>query len=539
MPSWFAGLSLHAAAKRLRPAGGAVCSLDRRPAPCLASAVTSNCGAPALARAPHPRAETGIDPALINAALRELPDGVVWVDAAGIVVLINDVARALFGRARVGGHLSECVHEYGIQRDDGKPMLAAEIPLARALFRRERVVDEHCRIRRPNGNLVDVLATATPLDDGQGVPVGAMLVLRQMLPSQRAEGAQGRDERRFQALAAATAQMVWFTDAAGVVTVDSPSWRAFTGQSWEEYAGYGWLNAVHEEDRARAQQAWLAAVEARASYEVEYRTRRHDGVYRWMVARGTPVIDARGHISEWIGCNWDVHAIKDAERELGRTVEFQQMLLAIVGHDLRNPLNVISMGASLLSSDGSPSVRRTGERLARAAARASQITSLLLDLAEAELGRGLTLHREAVDLASIAKEVVAEHVGTAPGRDIVLSTSGDARANADPGRVAQLLANLIGNALHHGTPGTSISLSVQGGPDAIELAVENTAEEIPKLRREQLFKPFAGSTAPASDRRNLGLGLYIVKVIAEAHRGTVHVDWARGRVVFSARFPRT
>jgi PAS domain S-box-containing protein len=97
--------------------------------------------------------------------------------------------------------------------------------------------------------------------------------------------------------------MVWSTDASGVVTVDAPSWRAFTGQTWEEYRGYGWLDAVHEDDRTRARAAWLAAVASRTSYEVEYRTRRHDGEFRWTVARGTPVLDRDGQIVEWIGCN--------------------------------------------------------------------------------------------------------------------------------------------------------------------------------------------------------------------------------------------
>jgi PAS domain S-box-containing protein len=492
-----------------------------------------------ITKEPAPGPEIGASPALVNAALRRFPEGIVWADARGIVVLLNDVARALFGRAHVGSHITECVDKYGgIQHPDGTPMRREELPLARALLQRERVLDEPCRVRRPNGSLVEVLATATPLDDERGKSVGAMLVIREAsaTPSAPPRGNGTTQERRFQALVSATAQMVWTTDAAGLVAIDSPSWRAFTGQAWEEYAGYGWLDAIHAEDRPRARAAWLAAVESRASYEVEYRTRRHDGVYRWTVARGTPVVDREGLIAEWIGCNWDIDSLKQAERELEHVVEFQQMLLAIVGHDLRNPLSTILMGAAMLQAESdSPAVHRTAERMARAAMRAGQLSSLLLDLAEAKLGRGLTLHPEAVDVVGVARDVIAEQEGAVPGRAIVFSSSGDATAHADPARIAQIFANLIGNAFHHGKPGTDILVSVRGEGDAIEIMVENAGDEIPKERRDKLFAPFGGSSAPPSKRRNLGLGLYIVKLIAEAHGGDVVLESGGGRVVFRVR----
>jgi PAS domain S-box-containing protein len=479
--------------------------------------------------------EPAFNPALVNAALRRVPEPIVWVDAKGIVVLINDAARALFGRAFVGGHITQCVDEYGIQRPDGTPMQPEEIPLARALLRRERVVDEPCRVRRPNGRVIEVLATATALDDELGRSVGAMLVLReaQTSPSAPVPTNGAADERRFQALVAATAQMVWYTNSQGLCTEDAPSWRAFTGQSWEEYAGYGWLDAVHEDDRERARAAWFRAVESRTSYEVEYRTRRHDGVYRWTVARGTPVLDRQGEIVEWIGCNWDIDPIKKAERDLAHVVEFQQMLLAIVGHDLRSPLSTITMGAAMLQTEGeSPTVRRAAERMARAAMRASQLSGLLLDLAEVKLGRGLTLHREEVDVVRLAKDVITEHESSVPGRAIVFTSSGETTALVDPARIGQIFANLIGNAFHHGKPGTDIDVSVRGGEDALEITVANEGDEIPEDRRERLFSPFGGSTAPPSKRRNLGLGLYIVKLIAEAHGGGVDFESRGGRVVF-------
>ncbi|AKV00672.1 PAS/Protein phosphatase 2C-like [Labilithrix luteola] len=185
-----------------------------------------------------------MDTSLVNAAFRRTPNGVVLVDARGVVVLVNDAARMILGRADIGGHLSRCVPAtYGIDRDDGTTLPLEETAIARALFRRERVVDEPYRVRRQNGRIVHVRATATPLDDADGRSVGAMVVLRVVDEEspRREERTRVVAERRFEALIKATAQVVWTTNATGLVVVDSLPWRAYTGQTFEDYRGYGWL----------------------------------------------------------------------------------------------------------------------------------------------------------------------------------------------------------------------------------------------------------------------------------------------------------
>jgi PAS domain S-box-containing protein len=128
--------------------------------------------------------------------------------------------------------------------------------------------------------------------------------------------ALARSERRFRSLVEATAQMVWTTTAAGEVHEDSPSWRAFTGQTQNEAKGMGWLEAVHPEDRARAREAWQHAMAQRSAYDVEVRVRRADGSYAHTVARGTPILSETGEIEEWIGCNLDISDRVRAEESL-------------------------------------------------------------------------------------------------------------------------------------------------------------------------------------------------------------------------------
>jgi PAS domain S-box-containing protein len=206
----------------------------------------------------------------------------------------------------------------------GAPFVVSEVPAA---FDRGRGVE-------PGWFAFSI----TPVREQEAV-TGLMCVAVEITEQVRARGAVeaaaralGRSERRFRSLVEATSQMVWTTTPAGEVVEDSPSWRAFTGQSYDEWKGYGWLNAVHPDDRARAEQAWRGAVAARAKYEVEYRVRRPDGSWAHTLARGTPVLGDAGEIEEWIGLNLDItdrleaeRAARDSDRRLRLALEAGRM----------------------------------------------------------------------------------------------------------------------------------------------------------------------------------------------------------------------
>ena len=133
-------------------------------------------------------------------------------------------------------------------------------------------------------------------------------------------------EARYRALVEAMASVVWRTDAAGLVG-DMPDWRAITGQSVAEVRGWGWLDAVHPEDRGPTRDAWLRAVEGGAVYETEYRTRTRDGAWRWYAVRGVPVRDADGTAREWVGVCIDIDERKRAEAELRESEERYRTLV--------------------------------------------------------------------------------------------------------------------------------------------------------------------------------------------------------------------
>lgn len=130
------------------------------------------------------------------------------------------------------------------------------------------------------------------------------------------EGAARESETRHRLLIGTWAQAVWETDAAGVVTADSPTWRAYTGQTVDEWLGYGWLDAIHPDDRAYAERQWREAVADRQIVNAEFRLRAPDGGWRWTNVLATPVINEMGTIEKWAGINIDIDARKRAEAAL-------------------------------------------------------------------------------------------------------------------------------------------------------------------------------------------------------------------------------
>lgn len=128
-------------------------------------------------------------------------------------------------------------------------------------------------------------------------------------------------EIRHRLLIESWTQAVWETDAAGVVVTDSPSWRAYTGQSLKEWLGYGWLDAIHPGDRAYAERQWREAMAARSPVNAEFRLRAPDGGWRWTNVRAAPVLDPHGSVEKWVGMNIDIDARKRAEAAVRESEE--------------------------------------------------------------------------------------------------------------------------------------------------------------------------------------------------------------------------
>lgn len=219
---------------------------------------------------------------------------------------------------------------------------------------------------------------------------------------------------------------------------------------------------------------------------------------------------------------------------------FAEQMIGIVSHDLRNPLSAITMATALLLNGELPqSQRNVATRISRSAERAARLIADLLDFTQARLGRGLAIAKRPIDLHSTISETVDELRHVYPQRRIDHVRSGEGPCFADADRLAQLVGNLVSNAVTHGDSARSVTVSSTIEPSAFVVAVHNEGAPIPPEAQATIFEAMTrGANAPASGR-SVGLGLFIVREIAKAHAGsaTVESNAAHG-TTFRVTLPR-
>jgi PAS domain S-box-containing protein len=237
----------------------------------------------------------------------------------------------------------------------------------------------------------------------------------------------------------------------------------------------------------------------------------------------------------------DAGARTRAAAEAAQRADFEEKLIGIVSHDLRNPLNVIALGTDALSRMTlEPRAVKTILRIRASADSATRLVNDLLDFTQARLGSGIPVRREPVDLCQVVQNVLDELMPAHPERTVKAVTSGDAHGEWDADRIAQALTNLASNALNYGAATGTVTVHMIGEPDCVTLAVHNTGTPIPPLLLPVLFEPLRRGTARVDKSgRSVGLGLYIVKHIVDAHGGTLSVQSSASEgTTFSLRLPR-
>ena len=201
---------------------------------------------------------------------------------------------------------------------DDQPRIRQIIETAR---RKRGEYDAEFRILLPSGEVRWAVARGIVTDSTPERSLSLIGVTWDTTDRKRAEDRLRVSEERFRSLVEATAAIVWSTSETGRFTAPQPSWSAFTGQSFEELKGTGWIDAIHPDDRPHTAEAWRAARAGRTVYKAEHRLRRHDGVYRDMLVRAVPLLDGNGAVQEWVGVHTDITTRRRAEEALRETEE--------------------------------------------------------------------------------------------------------------------------------------------------------------------------------------------------------------------------
>ena len=339
-------------------------------------------------------------------------------------------------------------------------------------------------------------------------------------------------EARYRSFVTASTQLVWTTDAQGLVAEDMPSWRDFTGQSFEQIQGWGWAGVLHPDDRQRTVAVWSEAVATRSHYAVEYRVRRHDGQYRWLSVRGVPV-ESGGFVREWIGACTDITDLKNAEEEtrrmreeLARVDRVARMgeLTSSLAHELNQPLTAILSNAQ--------AARRF---LASEAPDLDQFREILDDIIQDDKRAGEVIHRlrlmiqkgkqepETFRLNNAIREVVKLLHSEAVGRNATIKldlAAGEPTVRAGRVEVQQVMVNLLINAMDavRDVPPDRREILVCTRMDkgAVVVSVRDRGCGLPLPDVAGIFEPFF-TTKPTG----LGMGLAICRRMIEAHGGRI------------------
>ena len=321
----------------------------------------------------------------------------------------------------------------------------------------------------------------------------------------------------------------------------------------EQIRGWGWLDAIHPDDREETARTWSEAVAKGSPYEVRHRLRRHDGEYRYMLARGVPLFDQDGAVFEWVGVHADIddqeraiEAMRHAKEAAEAATRAKGEFLANMSHEIRTPMNgIVGMTELALKTDLTARQREYLGVVRSSADALLTVINDILDFSKIEAGKlqldpvpfplrdavtdtlralALRAHEKGLELACrIAPEVPYSVIG-------------------DPGRLRQVLVNLVGNAIKFTERG-EVVISVEAeGPDGLRFSVADTGIGIPIDKRAAIFNPFEqvdGSTTRKYG--GTGLGLSISNRLVELMDGRIWVEEnpGGGRIFrFTARLDR-
>jgi PAS domain S-box-containing protein len=354
---------------------------------------------------------------------------------------------------------------------------------------------------------------------------------REIAERRELEDARLESEARFRVLADDAPVLIWITEPHGCVFVNR-EYRQYTGRTLEQMRGDGWLETVHPDDVENTARAFHAAAERKAHYQMEHRLRRADGAYRWFKSVGTPRLRSDGRLIHYVGSSFDINEIKENIAELDLAHEAlreadrrKDEFLAVLSHELRNPLNPVRNAAAVLrlSSDRSQVVW-AAEVIDRQSRQLARLLDDLLDAARITQGK-LELRKQRVALSAIVAMAVetTRSLFEANEQKLDITLPADPiYLDADTSRMSQVLGNILNNAAKYTDRRGRVGLTASRKDGKVAISVKDSGSGIAAADLPHVFDLFMQARAhSARAAGGMGIGLALVKVLVEMHGGTV------------------
>lgn len=466
-----------------------------------------------------------------------LPVGVWMTDREGTIVRGNEAGRRIWGGVRHVGPQSYGVYK-GWWADSGEAIAGDEWALARALSQGETSVGELVRIQCFDGTFKTIINSAAPLRDADGQIAGAICVNQDITELYEAQRKLQQNEALFRTAFELLPVGLYVSDRQGHITHGNPAgrniWQGLRHVGPEEFSAYKawWADTglpLGADDWALAR----AVRGGETSRSELIRIQCFDGTFKTVMNWAAPIRGKGGEILGAVAVNQDVTALVRTQEQLRAAVRDREHILAVVAHDLRNPLGNIATRAAVLAKKAAAGA--AGEECAAAATAIVEATrrmaGLVDDLLAISVVRsgGTMLKLEPVqpaDLLSMAAEQAGPRVNEA-GLQLELQHENNLPLiHVDANRVMRVFGNLMDNAIKFTEPGGRVVLRAEPAPGGVVFSIANSGAPVPVEDLERLFQPFW--QAGREDRRGAGLGLSICRSIIEAHGGTVWTETAPG-----------
>ncbi|MET0391863.1 MAG: PAS domain S-box protein [Chitinophagaceae bacterium] len=335
---------------------------------------------------------------------------------------------------------------------------------------------------------------------------------------------------------------LWMTDTTGMNTFANETWIEWTGLPLEEQLGSGWLAKVLEEDKVNAPALFREAMLKREKYTTEFRILRQDGDIRWCLTEGSPFYDINGVFAGYAGSVTDITDIKKLEQ---RKDDFIKM----ASHELKTPITSIKGYVQLLmniyeevSADKLQAAKGTVKSslgtIAKQVNKLTRLISELLDLSRIESGK-LELDKTSFDPVSLVEEAVQDARHTTSRHAILIHSDYEGKVYADRDRIAQVLLNLLTNAIKYSPDAGQIDVSLKGDKKNVTISVADPGIGIEKKEQQKIFDRFYRVEGKNEQTYpGFGIGLFIASEIIQRHNGTISVKSDKGKgSVFTFTLP--
>jgi PAS domain S-box-containing protein len=380
--------------------------------------------------------------------------------------------------------------------------------------------------QRKNGETFMALVNPATIRDANGAPLYSFATIHDVSERKRAEAALFESQQLYAGLVASAPVGVFKTDAAGQCLFANATCCAIVGLDSAEILAQGWLSALPSVDRVAVQAEWRRALATKSAFSRECRIAPAEGADRWVLVQTVPLLDPAGILVGYIGTLTEIterKRIEDALREADRQrTEF----LALLAHELRNPLNPIRHAVKLMQQTADHSEQEwCREVIDRQVNHLARLIDDLLDISRIARNR-LELRREPVQLQSVVETALSMTQGLVDQRRQSVTVSLPPQPvwlDGDPVRLSQIFMNLISNAAKYTTEGGRIEIRTVLAGEQVAVSIVDNGAGIPREHLPHLFDMFF--QVPETRRLalgGLGIGLCLTRQLVELHGGTIH-----------------